>query len=284
MPFRAAAITGRPGLDPSLGQTEEFLLVLLAVVLAARFGGRGPGLLATALAALAAEFFIEPRYSFTIAHLRDAGDVALLVVAGAVVSFLAAQPREVVLAEAEAPRSWWDAAFLRRFALLGGAFVLLSTLTRLLYVDFEREEVQRNWVAHTYQVLDNVGALIAHLEHAETAQRAYLLTGDEDYLGPVQAALEGTRSSLLSLRRLTADNPRQKPRVDELERLAGERSSVIQENIALRRSSGLPAVADRIRRGQGERIMNEFRKPCVPWKKTSAGFWKPAPPRRKLSP
>ena len=152
-----------------------------------------------------------------------------------------------------------NASFFRRIALLGGAFVLLAILTRLLYMDFEREGVQRYWVAHTNQVPNTVGAVVFQLETAETSQRGYLLTGDDSYLAPVQAAVRETRSSLQSLRRLTADDPNQKPRLDVLERLAEARISVLQENLALRRTSDLNTVAARIRNGEGEQCMNEFR-------------------------
>ncbi|MGA2148665.1 MAG: CHASE3 domain-containing protein [Bryobacteraceae bacterium] len=254
------ALTVRLGLDPVLGSTEEFLVLLAGVFVAARYGGRGPGLLATALAVLAAEFFfVDPQYSFAITHLRDIGSMLLLAATGVAISLLSIHPREVVLREFEEPRSWWNASFFHRIALLGGAFVLLAILTRLLYTDFEREEVQRYWVAHTNQVLNTVGNLISQLEHAETAQRGYLLTGDESYIGPFQAALEGTKSALASLRHLTADNPSQKVRLDVLERLGEARSAVLQENFEVRRSSGLDAAIARVRRGGGERIMNEFR-------------------------
>jgi PAS domain S-box-containing protein len=53
-------------LDPLIEEQSPFLILSVAVIVAAWFGGLGPGLLATALGALAADyFFLLPRGSFT---------------------------------------------------------------------------------------------------------------------------------------------------------------------------------------------------------------------------
>src|SRR5271166_2110212 len=53
---------------PSLGNQFPFLLLYPGVICAAWYGGFGPGLLATVLTALVADFFLfEPRFSFAVA-------------------------------------------------------------------------------------------------------------------------------------------------------------------------------------------------------------------------
>src|SRR3712207_1631552 len=53
-------------LDPLIAEQSPFLLLAAAVVVGAWFGGLGPGLLATALGALAADyFFLPPVGTFT---------------------------------------------------------------------------------------------------------------------------------------------------------------------------------------------------------------------------
>src|SRR3712207_153202 len=52
--------------DPLIADQSPFLLLAGAVIIGAWFGGLGPGLLATALGALAADyFFLQPVASFT---------------------------------------------------------------------------------------------------------------------------------------------------------------------------------------------------------------------------
>src|SRR5918997_821197 len=54
-------------LDPFITEQSPFLLLAAAVMVGAWFGGLGPGLLATALGVLAADFFfLEPVGSFTL--------------------------------------------------------------------------------------------------------------------------------------------------------------------------------------------------------------------------
>src|SRR5487761_42520 len=44
------------------------------------------------------------------------------------------------------------------------------------------------WQKHTYQVLNTLDETLARLVDAETGERGYLLTGDENYLEPYRAA------------------------------------------------------------------------------------------------
>src|SRR5215472_18099997 len=64
------AATGvRLAFNAVVGVYAPTVLFGLAVIAAAWFGGRGPGLAATALSALSGVwFFVEPPYSFAIAH------------------------------------------------------------------------------------------------------------------------------------------------------------------------------------------------------------------------
>jgi PAS domain S-box-containing protein len=97
-------------LNPLIAEQSPFLLLAGAVMVGAWFGGLGPGLLATALAALVADyFFLPPRGSFTglsVAFLP----LALFAVQGLVISLLtqalrsARQRAEASALEAESHR------------------------------------------------------------------------------------------------------------------------------------------------------------------------------------
>ena len=74
---------------PSLGNQFPFLLLYPAVICAAWYGGFGPGLLATVLTALVADFFLfEPRFSFAIAGRAGQLAMSLFLVVGGVISWL----------------------------------------------------------------------------------------------------------------------------------------------------------------------------------------------------
>jgi len=81
-------------LDPLTGEESPFLLFFGAVMLGAWFGGLGPGLLATALAALAADyFFLPPAHSLLIYDSGQGLLLALFVLEGSLLSLLVATMR-----------------------------------------------------------------------------------------------------------------------------------------------------------------------------------------------
>ena len=92
----AAAVGGavvlRLVLSPILTSHAPLLLFTLSVMVAARFGGVGPGLAATALSGIIGSyFFIEPYSSFRIGNVTDGAYLALFVVVGVGISLLNGQ-------------------------------------------------------------------------------------------------------------------------------------------------------------------------------------------------
>lgn len=93
-----AAAAARLALDPVLGVHSPYLPYILAVVVAARFGGRGPGVASTVFSALSAMyFFLPPRHSFAVADYEASAGLALFVVVGFVVSMVVGRLRESLL-------------------------------------------------------------------------------------------------------------------------------------------------------------------------------------------
>jgi PAS domain S-box-containing protein len=77
----------RLALQPIFGAQGPFVFFVLAVIVTAWFGGRGPGLLATGLGAIVGAYlFLEPLQSVAIAKSGDRGTMALYVLIGVVVS------------------------------------------------------------------------------------------------------------------------------------------------------------------------------------------------------
>src|SRR4051812_23924241 len=79
----AAAILVRLMLDSWLGDRFPFITVFLAVLFAAWYGGRGPGLLALAAGAFAVAYFVmQPRHSLPIGQLDYQVGLALYCIVG----------------------------------------------------------------------------------------------------------------------------------------------------------------------------------------------------------
>src|SRR5215217_7039971 len=74
-----------------------------------------------------------------------------------------------------------------------------------------------NLVAHSHEVLDELDGTLSAVKDAETGQRGYIITGDEEYLQPYNAALPAIGRYLMHLKALTEDDAGQQRSLAELE-------------------------------------------------------------------
>ena len=116
-------------------------------------------------------------------------------------------------------------------ALLCLGCISYRTITELIHT--------QDMVAHTHEVLATLESGLATLTDAETAQRGYLLTGDEQFANDSVKAQRQVEAWENSLRRLTADNPAQQQRLAELGPLITRRLELLNDRIQLRRDQGL---------------------------------------------
>jgi len=84
--------------NPVLGAEAPLVPFGLAVIVAARMGGRGPGLAATVLSSLSANwFFIEPLNSLGVGTQEEVWGLSLFVIEGALIALLVGSLRELLL-------------------------------------------------------------------------------------------------------------------------------------------------------------------------------------------
>src|SRR5271166_6052124 len=79
-----------------------------------------------------------------------------------------------------------------------------------------RNELDREWVTHTYLVVEKLQTLRIDITQAETGQRGYMLTGQDRYLELYQAGVNQVRQDLKELPDLIADNPRERDAITQL--------------------------------------------------------------------
>ncbi len=98
----AVALALRLALDQVLGDRAPFISFPLAILVAARYGGLGPGIFATGLSILSAWFFcMEPRGSFAITQFYEVVDLALLGGMGAAITLLSDRLRRTLISSAD---------------------------------------------------------------------------------------------------------------------------------------------------------------------------------------
>jgi PAS domain S-box-containing protein len=85
----ALAVLARLPFQPLLGETTPFLFFFPAIMVAAWYGGLGPGLLATGLSGLVANYlFMPPYFSFAVPHLSSAVQLGVFASVGVIISLL----------------------------------------------------------------------------------------------------------------------------------------------------------------------------------------------------
>jgi len=114
------------------------------------------------------------------------------------------------------------------------------------------------WVAHTHRVIATLQSGMAILTDAETKQRGFLLTGDEQFLNECQAAQTRISGWADDINQLAQDNPEQQQRLEKLRVLISQRLAVLNDRIKLRQENGIQAAANAVATGEGKRLMDQI--------------------------
>ena len=134
--------------------------------------------------------------------------------------------------------------------LLGiGAIITRSTLS---YQRMSRERTQ------VRMLMLEMRDLLSDLQNAETGQRGYLLTGDEQYLSPYLAARDSIPTRLNRISELA--HPYRSTTLD-IQRLSPLITNILTElaqTIAVRREQGFTAAQQLVQTGDGKRITDDI--------------------------
>jgi diguanylate cyclase (GGDEF)-like protein/PAS domain S-box-containing protein len=116
-----------------------------------------------------------------------------------------------------------------------------------------------NLVAHSHEVLDELDGTLSAIKDAETGQRGYIITGDEEYLQPYMDALPVINQRIERLRLLTGSDSEQPRSLSDLELKIADRLRLMSEGIELRKTKGFDAAQSLIATGRGKRMMDDIR-------------------------
>jgi CheY-like chemotaxis protein/CHASE3 domain sensor protein len=136
-------------------------------------------------------------------------------------------------------------------------FFLISGAVAYLNVRTLREDNQL--IVHSHQVITALDDLLSTAKDAETGQRGFLLTDNEHYLEPYNAALLTVTSQLDELSRLTRDNARQQDRIGPLKLHIEAKLAELKKTIELRRTQGLEAALTEVKTDRGKAEMDMIR-------------------------
>jgi signal transduction histidine kinase len=126
----------------------------------------------------------------------------------------------------------------------GTGLAILLVVAVLAYRSMLRNDVDLQWVNHTYQVQGQVDAVVADLLSAEAGERGFILTGEVSFLDPYNDAVSRINGDVNTIRRVTSDNPVQQRALDRLEPSIAERVDQLRYRVGLRKQEGMVTDAN----------------------------------------
>ncbi len=120
--------------------------------------------------------------------------------------------------------------------VVGTAIVLAFCV--IVYSQNQGLVVLQNSVFHSQKVLTALEKTLSAVKDAETGQRGFLLTGDNNYLAPYNTAQITLGQNLQELSELIADDPAQRDLARELPLAINDKLSELKQTIAVYRSAG----------------------------------------------
>ena len=126
-------------------------------------------------------------------------------------------------------------------------------------------------VTSSHKILQELAQLDMLLLEAETGQRGYLYTGEENFLEPYNEANASINVQLAELKEKMR-NPTQQEKIDQLQTLIRERIDYLEKTIQLRKSGREEEVKKIVSAGTGLEIMAQLRGKITEIKETENRF------------
>jgi len=155
-------------------------------------------------------------------------------------------------------------------ARLTGAFAIIVSILIGLVVMAKlsqtRQAATQDMNIHTYEVMNEANDMLAALINIETGARGFMITGNDQFLEPYKLGNQDFARHWSEIKVLTADNPAQQRRLDELKSSAGEwLAQGIEPGLALRREVGtggksMDTVVAFVREARGKTHMDGMRR------------------------
>ncbi len=193
------------------------------------------GVIAAIACGILYSLFLPPTGFFNVWSLTDWITLGLFVITAVITSYIATRLRDSSpdnnakgLFNALPDYSGWI-AFVAALAILSAIAVAAYRTTQ------ELMESQTS-VAHTLQVEAVLEKLQSEILNSQGLRRGYIIDGDPLELQSFYESVEAIADSLLRVKNLTADNPRQQQRLDPIEHLLQQRLVWQQESIQLKRA------------------------------------------------
>ncbi|WP_425409569.1 sensor histidine kinase [Hyphococcus sp.] len=153
---------------------------------------------------------------------------------------------------------WSRRRRLIAFIILGvGLVVVFASISAALLVNRANNRADQ-LVSHSITLITEALVFQASVQGAVIGERAYLLTGEDEYLTDYEHATQAHSRSLERLRELTREIPIQQLRLDDLQTISENISATLARTIRRAQTENLQVGADTIPQNQVDQNLAEF--------------------------
>jgi signal transduction histidine kinase/DNA-binding response OmpR family regulator/CHASE3 domain sensor protein len=142
---------------------------------------------------------------------------------------------------------------------LAGLLFFFTISAYVAYRNLQTLQEDNQKILHSHDVIAAMDTLLSDLQDAETGQRGFLLTGNEKYLEPYDAALVAIPHELNDIMGLTSDNPTQQAKIGALKPHVDAKLAELDQTIRLRRTQGPEASLTVVNSDRGKIEMDAVR-------------------------
>ncbi len=149
-----------------------------------------------------------------------------------------------------------------RWVALGfvSALGIVLAMSAMPYRSARNYESASLSVGRTQEVLAELAATLSSVKDTESGERGFVITGDERFLEPHEAAVSRLHGQINRLDNLTARDPYQQSQLSLLKQKVKAKLKVGDANVQARRTEGVEAASRLVATGRGKMAMDEIRK------------------------
>ena len=245
----AVVLTGltlllRLGMKPWDGGQPILILFLFPIVISAYMGGLGPGLVATALSCVSTDYFlVPPLYQFGFASPVAFAHWLFMLLVGVLISVLFGELDRWRRGRADETVEGKHIATERKVGIgFAMALVSLGTIGIVSYLSVVRLDENSRLVAHSQLVMASIDAIVTTTLETESANRGFLVTGEELFAADYTRAVGRVDGLVQQLRDAVKADPGQLARVGPLADAVRARLAHSSRILEMRRTGGFAAV------------------------------------------
>jgi PAS domain S-box-containing protein len=146
-----------------------------------------------------------------------------------------------------------------RFLAIGIVLVVVV----LFYADFRAFEDATAQIDVTRQLLQGTDAVLSSVKDAETSERGYLITRDNAYLAPYNAAVHALPRQLDDLARAAAAAHREESQVTRIRSLVDAKMAELKQTVETQQRQDFPGPQAIVETEEGRLIMDQLRAACA---------------------